>query len=121
VLEFRFDDLAAKDVKLQRGGLEVTLQGIRVAGEGCTVNLATRVLGAVPEPEPEEWGRATLVLASKDGRQSRSDPMFVPGGSTACGMNCPEGFEPASFVFQVVRRRYPAREEPFTIENIPLP
>ncbi len=120
-LEFRFDDLAAKDVKLQKGGLEVGLQGVSVAGNGCTVNLTSRVLGAVPEPQPDEWGRAVIIIVAKDGRRSTSENRFYASNSTSYGMSCPEGFEPASVVFQVVRRHQPTREEPFVIRNIPLP
>ena len=121
LLEFRFDDPSAKGVTKQEGGLEVTFQGARWTSGGCTVNLSNKVLGAVPEPEPHEWGQATVTVIGKDGRAFRNRTQLFPNSPTAYGVNYPEDFEPAAVLFQVVRRRYPARELPFVIENIPLP
>ena len=122
VLDYRFDDLTADKPVVQNGGLEVTLFGVRVSDGTCQVNIGGRVMEAVPEPDPDEWGLARFLLEGKDGSTCETQVWQLrPSPSTSYSFGIPEGMEPAAIIYRVTRRRYPDHELPFRIEDIPLP
>jgi hypothetical protein len=122
VIEYRFDDLTAGNASVQKGGLEVTLKECRAQDGQCRIQTSSRVLAAVPEPDPEDWNLVGFVLLGEGGeRWATQRWRRRPGGSATYGLGIPEDLEPVALIYQVVRRRYPDRFLPFRIADVPLP